>query len=170
MDTLLAVQTRRSVRKYLERTIDEEKLETILRAAMAAPTAGNSQSWRFVVVDDKKLLTSIASLSPYAAMAAAAPMAILLCADSKAEKYPGFWVQDCAAAMQNMLLAAHVQGLGAVWCGIHPDAEREEAFAQAFELPSHFKAFGVMVLGWPADTPPPVDRFDWGKVYHNKYK
>ncbi len=170
MDTLLAIQTRRSVRKYLERAIDEEKLDTILRAAMAAPTAGNSQSWRFVVVDDKKLLASIASLSPYAAMAASAPMAILLCADQKAEKYPGFWVQDCAAAMQNMLLAAHVQGLGAVWCGIHPDAEREKAFARAFELPTHFNAFGVMVLGWPADVPQPVDRFDWGKVYHNKYK
>lgn len=170
MDTLLAIQTRRSVRKYTDQSIDEERLDAILRAGMASPTAGNSQSWRFVVVDDKKLLALIASLSPYTAMAAAAPMAVLLCADLGAEKYPGFWVQDCAAAMQNMLLAAHAQGLGAVWCGIHPDAEREKAFAEAFNLPPHFSAFGLMVLGHPADVPSAADRFDMGKVYHNRYK
>ena len=170
MDTLLAIQTRRSVRKYTEQHIDEEKLDAILRAGMASPTAGNSQSWRFVVVDDKKLLATIASLSPYATMAAAAPMAILLCADLEAEMYPGFWVQDCAAAMQNMLLAAHALGLGAVWCGIHPDAEREKAFAQAFNLPSHVNAFGLMVMGYPAEAPSAADRFDMGKVYHNRHK
>ena len=170
MDTLLAIQTRRSVRKYTEQHIDEEKLDAILRAGMASPTAGNYQSWRFVVVDDKKLLTEISSLSPYASMAASAALAIVICADLKAEKYPGFWVQDCAAAMQNMLLAAHAQGLGAVWCGIHPDAEREKAFAEAFNLPPHFSAFGLMVLGHPADVPSAADRFDMGKVYHNRYK
>lgn len=170
MDTLLAIQTRRSVRKYTEQRIDEEHLDAILKAAMAAPSAGNAQPWRFVVVDDKKSLASIASLSPYAGMAAAAPMAILLCGDHKAEKYPGFWVQDCAAAMQNMLLAAHALGLGAVWCGIHPDAERAAAFAGAFKLPPHVNAFGVMVLGHPTEVPPPVDRFDLSKVFHNKYK
>ena len=111
MDTLLAIQTRRSVRKYTEARLDEEKLDAILRAGMASPTAGDSQSWRFVVVDDKKLLSDISSLSPYAAMAASAAMAIVVCADLKTEKYPGFWVQDCAAAMQNMLLAAHALGL-----------------------------------------------------------
>ena len=165
----MAIQTRRSVRKYTEQSIDEEKLDTILRAGMASPTAGNSQSWRFVVVDDKKLLASIASLSPYAAMAASAPMAVVVCADLKAEKYPGFWVQDCAAAMQNMLLAVHVLGLGGVWCGIHPDKEREAAFAHAFNLPGHYAVFGLMVFGHPVDTPTPVDRFDMGKVCHNKY-
>ena len=170
MDTLLAIQTRRSVRKYTEQHIDEEKLDAILRAGMASPTAGNSQSWRFVVVDDKKLLAEISSLSPYASMAASAALAIVVCADLKAEKYPGFWVQDCAAAMQNMLLAAHALGLGAVWCGIHPDKEREAAFGQAFNLPTDHAVFGVMVCGHPADTPAPVDRFDMGKVYHNRYK
>lgn len=170
MDTLLAIQTRRSIRKYTDRRIDEEKLEGILKAAMAAPSAGNAQTWRFVVVDDKKLLAAVASLSPYAAMAASAPMAILVCGDHKAEKYPGFWVQDCAAAMQNMLLAAHALGLGAVWCGIHPDAERAAVFGKTFNLPPHVTAFGIMVLGHPADAPPPVDRFDLSKVFHNQYK
>lgn len=170
MDTLLAIQTRRSVRKYTDRHIDEEQLDAILKAAMAAPSAGNAQPWRFVVVDDKKLLSAIASLSPYAGMAASAPMAILLCGDQSAEKYPGFWAQDCAAAMQNMLLAAHAMGLGAVWCGIHPDAKREADFAKTFNLPKEVYAFGVMVLGHPADVPSPVDRFDLGKVFHNQYK
>ena len=170
MDTLLANQTRRSVRKYTEARLDEEKLDAILRAGMAAPSAGNSQCWRFVVVDDKKLLSTIASLSPYAGMAAAAPLAIVVCADLKAEKYPGFWVQDCAAAMQNMLLAAHALGLGAVWCGIHPDKEREAAFSQAFNLPPNYAVFGLMVCGYPVDAPPPADRFDSAKVCHNQYK
>ena len=170
MDTLLAIQTRRSVRRYADQPIDEEKLDTILRAGMAAPSAGNSQCWRFVVADDKKQLAAISALSPYAGMAAAAPMAILVCSDRKAEKYPGFWVQDCAAAMQNMLLAAHALGLGAVWCGIHPNVDMEESFAQAFNLPAHFSVFGVMVLGVPAEATSSVDRFDMGKVYHNRYK
>jgi nitroreductase len=170
MDTLLAIQTRRSIRRYTDQSIGEEKLDIILRAAMAAPSAGNSQSWRFVVVDDKKLLASIASLSPYAAMASAAPMAIIICADLNAEKYPDFWPQDCAAAMQNMLLAAHAQGLGAVWCGIHPEKEREAAFSRAFSLPDNYAVFGVMVLGHPADTPPPADRFDMNKVCRNRYE
>ena len=169
MDTLLAIQTRRSVRKYTEQHIDEEKLDAILRAGMASPTAGDSQSWRFVVVDDKKLLSDISSLSPYAAMAASAAMAIVVCADLKTEKYPGFWVQDCAAAMQNMLLAAHALGLGAVWCGIHPDKEREAAFRQAFNLPPNYAVFGLMVCVYPVDAPPPADRFDSAKVCHNQY-
>ena len=150
MDTLLAIQTRRSVRKYTEQHIDEEKLDTILRAGMASPTAGNSQSWRFVVVDDKKLLASISSLSPYASMAASAALAIVVCADIKAEKYPGFWVQDCAAAMQNMLLAAHALGLGTCWAGLLTmAASRSKAIASALCIPESHKIYGALMLGRP---------------------
>lgn len=170
MDALLAMQTRRSVRRYTEQPVDEEKLDAMLRAAMAAPSGGNSQPWRFVVVDDKKLLAEIAEIHPYAPMAAEAPMAIILCADLSVEQYQGMWVQDCAAAMQNMLLAAHVSGLGAVWCGIQPDAAREAAFAKLFHLPEQVKAFGLLLVGYPVKQPSPVDRFDMSKVFHNQYK
>ncbi len=170
MDALLAMETRRSVRQYTEQPIDEEKLDIILRAGMAAPSGGNAQAWRFVVVDDKKLLAEISGIHPYAPMAARAPMAIVICADLAAEKFPGLWVQDCSAAMQNMLLAAHASGLGAVWCGIQPDPEREAAFAKLLNLTGQVKAFGLMVLGYPAEHPGPVNRFDLAKVFHNQYK
>ena len=115
MDTLTAIHTRRSIRKYTDQPVTPEQVRTLLAAAMAAPSAGNQQPWQFVVVTDKDLLAQVGLLHPHVHMAPKAPLGILVCGDTRAEKYAGYWVVDCSAAVQNLLLAAHDLGLGAVW-------------------------------------------------------
>lgn len=98
MDIFTAIHSRRSIRKFTEAPVDADTVKRLLAAAMAAPSAGNAQPWRFVVVDDRAMLDKVPSYSQYAGMAAQAPLGILVCADLSAEKYPGYWVQDCSAA------------------------------------------------------------------------
>lgn len=167
MDVFDAIQTRRSVRRFTAERVTPEQVETVLRAAMAAPSAGNSRPWRFVVVDDANLLAKIPSLSPYMGMADKAPLGILVCGDTTVEKHPGYWVQDCSAAIQNMLLAVTGQGLGAVWCGIHPVAERVQGFKNFFALPEHIIPLGFVVVGHPENHPEPADRYDPAAIHRN---
>ena len=125
MDTLLAIRTRRSIRAYQDKPVPEELTQKLLAAAMQAPSARNQQPWQFIVIDDRALLAKIPGVMPNAAMAAEAPLAILVCAELALEKSQGYWVLDCAAAVENMLLAAHALGLGAVWCGVYPREPRD---------------------------------------------
>jgi len=168
MELFEAIRTRRSIRKYAPGDVSPEDLETILRAAMMAPSAGNAQPWRFVVVDDRGLLDKIPSFSPYAAMAKSAPLGILVCGDLSQEKYPGYWVQDCAASMQNLLLAAHGLGYGAVWTGVYPMPDRIKGFSDLLQLPPHVIPLGFAVLGRPGQSPNHTDRYDPSKITHNK--
>ena len=115
MDAMDAILGRRSIRGYTTRKIDPPLIEKLLRAAMAAPSAGNQQPWRFVVIDDRAVLDAIPKLHPYAEMLKAAPLAIAVCGQVEGLKHADYWVQDCAAATQNLLVAAHALGLGAVW-------------------------------------------------------
>lgn len=169
MNVFDAIFTRRSIRKYLPDPISQEDLDRILGAGMSAPSAGNSQPWRFIVVRDQAARQSIAELHPYAKMAAGAPLSVAVCADTQAEKYPGFWVQDCSAAIQNMLLAARGLGIGSVWTGIYPVQERVAAFAEFFRLPAHIVPLGIVVLGY-ADQPfTEHNRYDGRKVFEEKW-
>jgi nitroreductase len=120
MEALEAILSRRSIRKYRDEPVGEEAIEQLLRAAMSAPSAGNQQPWHFVVIDGRDILEKVEKVNPYAGMAADAPLAVLIAAEPALEKFPGYWVQDCSAAAENMLLAAHAMGLGAVWTGIYP--------------------------------------------------
>jgi Nitroreductase len=158
MDTLDAIFTRRSIRKFTEEPVTAAQVHTLLAAAMAAPSAGNQQPWRFVVVRDRLALAEVARLNPYAAMAPKAPVGILVCGDTRAEKYPGYWVLDCAAAVQNLLLAAHATGLGAVWTGVYPTQERVEGFAKLFGAPAGVIPHSFIPLGHPAETKKREDR------------
>lgn len=167
METLTAIHTRRSIRKYTGAPIDAATVKTLLAAAMAAPSAGNAQVWRFVVVTERALLDKVPFYSPYASMAVRAPLGILVCADTSAELYPGYWVQDCSAAMQNMLLAAHAIGLGAVWTGVYPMTDRVAAFRREFLLPEQIMPLGFAVIGYPAQEMPAQDRYDEKKVHYN---
>ena len=169
MDALEAIHTRRSIRKFDGAPVSPEQIEVLLRAAMAAPSAGNAQPWRFVVVTDRAILDRIPDIHPYAAMARTAPAGILVLGDASLEKYPGYWVLDCAAAIQNMLLAARATGLGAVWTGIYPTPERVAAFSRLFALPGHVIPHSLVVVGHPAQTPAPVDRFNPSRVDENTY-
>jgi nitroreductase len=114
MDAIQAILTRRSIRQYTQAPVPTELVETLLRAASSAPSAGNRQPWQFAVIRDRAKLDAIPGFHPHAEMVRSARLAILVCADASAQPDPGYWVQDCSAAMQNLLLAAHAQGLGAV--------------------------------------------------------
>ena len=111
MDALDMLLSRRSIRKYGDKNVEEHKLQAMLRAAMAAPSAGNQQPWQFVVIRDRRTLDRVCEFHPYAQMCHEAALAILVCGDTGLERHEGFWVQDCSAATQNLLLAAHAQGL-----------------------------------------------------------
>ncbi len=170
MDTLEAILTRRSVRSFTDRMVPDDVLKKILEAAMFAPSAGNQQPWQYVVVTDRKLLEKLAVVSPNSAPAAKAPLAMLVCADMSLEKHPGYWVIDCSAAIQNMLLAAHALGLGGVWCGIYPAEDRMDGCRRLFKLPKEVVPHSLIPLGYPAaPLPPPPQRYDASRVHRNGY-
>ncbi len=128
---------RTSVRSYEDRPVEKEKIEKMLRAAMAAPTAMNKQPWHFVVVDQRNVLDALAGANPYAKMLKKAPLAIVVCGNTDKMIEGGgrdFWIQDASAATENMLLAAHAMGLGAVWTGAYPSEERCQAIGKALSL------------------------------------
>jgi nitroreductase len=130
-----ALFSRRSIRRYLPDPVDPSLIKEFLAAAMAAPSAGNQQPWRFVVMTDRTALNSIPTFHPHAKMVLEAPCAILVAGDLTAEKHKGFWVQDCSAAVENMLIAIQDKGLGAVWLGVYPREERVAGFRNLFSLP-----------------------------------
>lgn len=169
MELLEAIRTRRSVRSYKDRPIPEDLLERILTAAMSAPSAGNAQPWQFIVVSRPELREAVPAFSPYAGMIRQAPLGILVCGDLSLEKYPGYWVQDCSAATQNLLLAAHDLGLGAVWTGVHPMTDRVEGFRGLLKLPRNIMPLAFVVLGWPDKTPAPENRFKPERVHRDGF-
>lgn len=164
MDALDAILGRRSIRRFRPDPVDETRVEKLLRAAMAAPSAGNQQPWRFVVLRDRAVREELSRKSPYAAMLPGAPLGIAVCGDLSAEKHEGFWVQDCSAAVQNLLVAAHALGLGAVWLGYYPDEERWKGAQDVLRLPKEIVPLCVIALGYPQEEKPPADRFDPAKV------
>ena len=170
MEAMEAILTRRSIRKYERREVPEETIMQILKAAMAAPSAGNQQPWRFMVVREPALLEALAGVSPYTGMTREAPVAIVVCGDLSAEQRKGFWVQDCSAATQNLLLAAHALGLGAVWCGLFPREERVAATRAVLGLPEYIVPLALVPLGYPAEQVPPVERFDPDRVHFNRWE
>jgi len=165
MDAIEAIMTRRSIRAFTRQPVTEETVETLLRAAMAAPSAGNQQPWHFVVIRDREILARIPDINPHATMAAEASVAILICADENLEKFKGYWMLDCSAAMQNLLLAAHALGLGAVWTGIYPVLERVEGFRKLFGLPQSVSPLGLAPIGYPAEDKPAVDRYAVSRIH-----
>ena len=169
MDTLEAIHTRRSIRKYQDRDVSDELITELLSAAMSAPSAGNAQPWQFIVVRDEGQRQAAASINPYAAMAPKAPVGILVCGDTNKEKYPGYWVQDCSAAIQNLLLAAHAKGLGAVWTGIHPTENRVEGFTKQFDLPEGVIPLAYIPLGYPDQDLKAQDRYAAEKVHFDRW-
>ncbi len=132
MDALEAIFTRRSIRLYAAKQVSPDAVNDVLKAAMSAPSAGNERPWHFIVLSDPAIFGKIMEFHPYSAMLKHARVAILVCGDTALERYAGHWVLDCAAATENMLLAAHAKGLGAVWCGVYPTDDRVANFRKLF--------------------------------------
>ncbi len=166
------IMTRTSVREYTNEAVSKADIETILRAGMAAPTAVNKQPWHFVVVTDREQLNALAAANRGTGMAAKAPLAIVVCGDMQKTLSgigQGFWVQDCSAATENILLAANALGLGGVWTGLYPNEERANAVRDVVKAPEHIVPLCVIVIGHPADTPTPKDKWKPENVSYNKF-
>ncbi|OGB96440.1 MAG: NADH dehydrogenase [candidate division NC10 bacterium RBG_16_65_8] len=161
--------TRRSIRKYTPEPVPDSLIAEVLTAAMSAPSAGNQQPWHFVVIADRRLREEIPTFHPYAQMVPDAPVAIAVCGDLRLESHKGYWVQDCSAATQNLLLAAHARGLGAVWVGIYPKDERVQRLQKLLGLPAHVIPLALVPMGFPAERVPPVTRFDPSRVHRDRW-
>lgn len=156
---------RKSVRKFTSEPVSDKQVETLLKAAMAAPSAMNGQPWRFVVVNDKDKLASMAEQLPYARLDTA-PMAIVVCGDLS--DYKKFWTDDCSAATENLLLAAEAMGLGAVWTAAS-DEERSGIVREALGLPENIQPLCVVPVGHPDGDFQPKDKWDPSKIHYNQW-
>jgi len=161
---------RRSCRKFDDRKIEAGKIEKLLRAGMAAPTAGNQREWEFIVVTHRELLAKLAAASPYSACAAGAPLAIVLLGNTEDKRFPQCWQQDLGACAENILLEAVHLGLGGVWLGIAPEEDRMKNVREIFDLPEEVKPFAILPLGYPKEVPTPDERWDPDKVSYNGYR
>lgn len=164
------IATRTSVRDYEARPVEKEKIEKMLRAAMAAPTAMNKQPWHFVVVDQRNVLDALAGANPYAKMLKKAPLAIVVCGNTDKMIEGGgrdFWIQDASAATENLLLAAHAMGLGAVWTGAYPSEERCISISKVLSLSDNLIPLNMIVVGYPAEHPQPKQKFKEENISYN---
>ncbi len=160
------ILTRRSVRSYTEQDVEPGKLEAILEAGMAAPSGKNGQPWDFVVLTRREILDEMAERLPYAKMLREARVAIAVCADRTKSPY---WYVDCSAAAENILLAAHALGLGAVWTATYPYRDRMDVVKELCGLPGSYDSLCVIPVGYPAREARPKDNFDAGKIHHEVY-
>ncbi len=158
--------TRRSVRSYTDQDVEPEKIEAILEAGMAAPSGKNGQPWDFIVLTRREILDEMAERLPYAKMLREARVAIAVCADRTKSPY---WYVDCSAAAENILLAAHALGLGAVWTATYPYRDRMDVVKELCGLPGSYDSLCVIPVGYPAREARPKDNFDAGKIHHEVY-
>ena len=167
MEAIECIQTRRSIRKYLDKDVSDELITELLKAAMTAPSAGNQQPWQFIVITDRKLLNKITEFHEYAQMCKDSHLAILVCADISSIRHEGMWEQDCSAATQNILLAAHAHGLGAVWCGVYPREPKIQGFRKLLNIPEKIIPFSLIPIGHTAQKSERVDRYKKDKIHEN---
>lgn len=166
------IMTRTSIRSFSDRAVSADTIEMLLRAGMAAPTAVNLQPWHFVVVNDRAKLDELGGNGRQSKMWQESTLAIAVCGNmNKAMEGPGrdFWIQDCSAATENILLAAHALGLGAVWTGCYPIEERVSNVSQILGLPENIIPLCVIVMGYPNEQPAPKDKWKPENVSYNIY-
>ena len=160
------IAERKSVRKYLNKSVEEDKIDAMVKAGMAAPSGMDRRPWEFVVVTDREALDSMAAKLPYAKMLTNAPLAIVVCGDTTRSSY---WYLDCSAATQNVLLAAEALGLGAVWTAAYPYEDRIDVVRQNTGLPGNIVPLCVIPIGYPDGPQKAKDKFDLQRVHRNKY-
>lgn len=165
-NTLATIAERRSVRRYTDKPLSMETIDTLLRAAMAAPSSKDRRPWHFVVIDNRSQLDTLATRLPYAAMLKHVPQAIAICGDPNISPV---WYIDCAAATENLLLAAQSMGLGAVWTGVYPDADRIEAVKEVLSLPDSILTLAIVPVGYSAGIETPKDKYDSSRIHRNNW-
>ena len=165
------IMTRTSIRQYKDQPVEDEKIDIMLKAAMAAPTAVNLQPWHFIVITDKETIGVLSGRKP-----TNAPLLIAVCGDTDKTtmpdgngKLPDFWIQDVSAATENLLLAAHALGLGAVWTGVYPVMERTAEVANVLNCPKNIVPLALVRVGYPDEAPAPKDKFKQENISDNKF-
>lgn len=169
MNTIDAIISRRSIRKYKDRPVAKILIGKLLEAAMYAPSARNEQPWHFVVIDKREILNKIPSIHPYAGMLKEAALAIMVCGDTDIEISVEYNAINCAAATQNILLAAHDLGLGACWLGVFPRKDRVKGLVKMFNLPSNIIPISLVSVGYPAEEFKTPDRYNKERVRYNSW-
>ena len=170
--TLETIFNRTSIRSYSDQKVEKDQIMTLLKAGMSAPSAVNKQPWEFIVIDDKDLMGKISDEFKNAGMVKKASCAIIVCGDMNLTlggDVQEFWVQDCSAATQNILLAAHSMGLGAVWCGVYPNSERVEALKNLLSLPDNIIPLNIIPIGVREKEQEPKDKWKEDRIHWNKW-
>lgn len=169
MDLQDALLNRRSIRKYKDQKIIKDELNSILKTAMYAPSAMNLQAWQFILIDDKNILIETIKSIPYAEMLKQSAAAILVCGDSAVEKNESWLIQNCSAAIQNILLSAHGLGIGSCWIAIHGMDDVYKNIKDQFGLPENIVPVSLISLGYPEETVITKERFKQDKIHYNKW-
>ena len=169
METLKAILTRRSIRKYINKNIPEEYYEIMLKAAMHAPSARNRQPWHFIIITRRDILKRLADENPSWKMLEEAACAIVVCGDLNLEDTESFIIQDCSAATQNILLAAHELDLGSVWLGVHPREDRLKPLTDILHIPAHILPVSMVSIGKPDESRVIPDRFNVERIHQDTW-
>ncbi|MBN1660095.1 MAG: nitroreductase family protein [Anaerolineae bacterium] len=157
---------RRSIRAYTSEPVASEDVQALLEAGMAAPSASNRKPWHLVVVDDRDTLRALADAHPFGKMLAGAGLAIAVCGDPAISDW---WVVDCSAATENILIAAAGLGLGAVWLGAYGRPEREQAIRAVLGIPDNIGVLSLLSIGHPAEIKEPRTQFDPSRVHRGAW-
>jgi len=170
METMQAIATRRTIRRFGDEEISAGTERTLLSAGLQAPSAADARPWQMVVIRDRQTLLGMAEAMPGCDMLREATLGLLVCAEPAREKIPGFWPQDCACATEHMLLAAHDAGLGGCWVGLYPVEDRVRAVRAALGIPEDIIPFALCALGYPGETLPAEDRFDETRIHREQWQ
>ena len=165
------IMTRTSIRQFKAQPVEQDTVDILLKAAMAAPSALNLQPWHFIVINDKETIALLSGKRP-----TNAPLMIAVCGDTDktmlpdgSTKLPDFWVEDVSAATENLLLAAHALGLGAVWTGVYPAMDRTAEVANVLNCPQNIVPLAVVRVGYPDESPEPKNKYKEENISYNKF-
>ena len=169
MDAIEAILSRRSIRKYSNKSIPDSLIKEFVKIGMSAPSAGNEQPWHFIVITDTQILKNIPSFHPHSQMLKGASAAITVCLDTELETHKGMGLQDCSAATENILIAINADGLGGVWLGIYPREERIKGMRKLLNIPEHIIPISLISIGYPAEHKRREDRYNDSRVHYNQW-
>ncbi len=164
-----AVLTRMHTRSYSQKAVSQASVRSLLQSAMAADSAGDGRPWHFLVIEDPGIREQMPGIHPFGHITLQTPIAIAVCGDEALQKHLGFWVQDCAAATENILIGAQAMGLGAVWLRIYPVEGRVQSFRKLLALPAHITPFSLIPIGYPSEQNTPNARYDESRVHVDRW-
>lgn len=168
-NTIDTIYDRRSIRKYLDKPVNPDLIDEVLKAGMFAPSASNKQPYHFIVFDKRDKINELKDLHPYARTLETAPACILVCGDTKQQMADGFYVCDCSALCENMLLAAKSLGLDTCWMGVYPWADLMKEMAEHYCMPENVVPFAIVAIGYGAEQKERPRRYDSSKIHYNKW-